>query len=99
MPIYEYRCENCGRQFEIIQKFSDSPLETCTSCQGRLSKLISPTAFQFKGAGWYVTDYARKSEPKSESKPDAKTESKDSNKEKSTVETAPKTGTSAAPEK
>jgi putative FmdB family regulatory protein len=99
MPIYEYRCEKCGRQFEVIQSFSDPPLETCTSCEGRLTKLISQTSFQFKGAGWYVTDYARKSEPKSDSKPDAKTESKDSNKDKPTTETAPKSGTSVTPEK
>jgi putative FmdB family regulatory protein len=74
LPIYEYRCENCGHQFEIIQKFSDSPLELCEKCQGHLSKLISQTSFQFKGSGWYVTDYANKSgkaaasEAKSESK-------------------------------
>lgn len=95
MPIYEYRCENCGRQLEVIQKFSDSPLETCTSCEGRLTKLISQTSFQFKGAGWYVTDYARKSE----SKPEAKTDSTNSDKEKPTAEAAPKSQPSVTPEK
>ena len=66
MPIYEYRCEKCGNQFEIIQKFSDRPLKSCPSCKGKLAKLISQTAFQLKGSGWYVTDYARKSESKFE---------------------------------
>ena len=61
MPIYEYRCEKCGHHFEVIQKFSDEPLRICTSCKGRLTKLISQTSFQFKGSGWYVTDYAGKS--------------------------------------
>ena len=61
MPIYEYVCKKCGRQFEVIQKFSDGPLRTCSECKGRLSKMISQSSFHLKGAGWYVTDYARKS--------------------------------------
>lgn len=71
MPIYEYACEKCGRQFEVIQKFSDVPLKTCSECKGRLKKLISQSSFQLKGAGWYVTDYAgkTKSSTKEESKP------------------------------
>jgi putative FmdB family regulatory protein len=76
MPIYEYRCNQCGHQFEVIQKFSDDPLEVCELCRGHLSKLISQTSFQLKGSGWYITDYARKSasgtsskESKSETKP------------------------------
>lgn len=60
MPIYEYRCDQCGHQFEVIQKFSDDPLQVCEQCQGHLSKLISQTSFQLKGSGWYITDYARK---------------------------------------
>src|ERR1051325_10729652 len=63
MPLYEYSCENCGHQFERIQKFSDPPVETCPKCGGGpVRKLVSSPAFQFKGSGWYVTDYARKSE-------------------------------------
>jgi len=62
MPLYEYQCQSCGRRLERIQKFSDPPLETCPHCGGRLEKLISSPAFQFKGSGWYVTDYARKSD-------------------------------------
>ncbi|HVN78452.1 MAG TPA: FmdB family zinc ribbon protein [Terriglobia bacterium] len=75
MPIYEYRCEKCGHHFEVIQKFSDEPLRTCSSCKGKLTKLISQTSFQFKGSGWYVTDYAKKSQPRSDSKTGEKGES------------------------
>lgn len=59
MPLYEYQCEVCGHRFEKIQKFSDPPLETCPSCDGVVRKLISSPAFQFKGTGWYATDYAK----------------------------------------
>jgi len=59
MPIYEYRCLDCGHQFELMQKFSDPPAETCTSCSGSVQKLISRSAFHLKGSGWYVTDYGR----------------------------------------
>ncbi len=60
MPLYEYECTACGHRFETIQKFSDPPLETCPKCGGTVRKLQSAPAFQFKGSGWYVTDYARK---------------------------------------
>ena len=61
MPIYEYECQSCGTRIEALQSFNDPPLETC-ECgdEGKLKKLISAPAFQFKGDGWYVTDYARK---------------------------------------
>jgi putative FmdB family regulatory protein len=59
MPIYEYRCLDCGHQFELMQKFSDPPAETCPSCAGIVQKLISRSAFHLKGSGWYVTDYGR----------------------------------------
>ena len=63
MPLYEYECQSCHRRLEKIhQKFSDPPLEVCPHCGGRLQKLVSSPAFQFKGSGWYATDYARKSE-------------------------------------
>lgn len=61
MPLYEYECKKCGRRVEKIQKFSDAPLTTCEICQGELERLLSSPAIQFKGEGWYVTDYARKS--------------------------------------
>ena len=61
MPLYEYQCERCGERFEKIQKFSDPPVDTCPKCGGGpVHKLIAAPAFQFKGTGWYITDYARK---------------------------------------
>jgi putative FmdB family regulatory protein len=59
MPLYEYACEACGARFERIQKFSDPPVTTCPTCGGSVQKQISSPAFQFKGSGWYITDYAR----------------------------------------
>jgi putative FmdB family regulatory protein len=68
MPLYEYRCDACGHQFEVIQKFSDAPVSVCRKCgAGPVQKLLSSAAIQFKGTGWYVTDYARKDS----AKPDA----------------------------
>jgi putative FmdB family regulatory protein len=60
MPIYEYRCEQCGTHYEKRQSVSDAPLTTCEKCHGRLEKQWSLSGFQFKGAGWYVTDYSSK---------------------------------------
>ncbi len=60
MPLYEYRCEACGDVFEVIQKFSDEPLTVHADCGGKVERLLSPPALQFKGTGWYITDYARK---------------------------------------
>ena len=61
MPLYEYECEACGQRFEKIQKFSDPPLDVCAKCgKGPIHKLLSSPAIQFKGSGWYITDYARK---------------------------------------
>jgi len=60
MPIYEYQCERCGERTEALQKVSDPPLTSCPSCGGPLRKLLSAPAVQFKGSGWYVTDYAGK---------------------------------------
>jgi putative FmdB family regulatory protein len=59
MPLYEYQCESCGHRFEVIQKFSDAPVDTCPTCGGPVQKLLSSPAIQFKGSGWYITDYAR----------------------------------------
>jgi putative FmdB family regulatory protein len=60
MPIYEYRCKKCGKQLEVLLRFSDKQPTRCRECGGRLEKLISSPAIQFKGEGWYITDYARK---------------------------------------
>ncbi len=86
MPLYEYRCETCGAVFEVIQKFSDTPLAVHEGCGGNVERLISPPALQFKGTGWYVTDYGRKNgsnggshtpKPAGENGTAAKTESKE----------------------
>src|SRR5581483_5637402 len=84
MPLYEYECQKCHHRFERIQKFSDAPMKKCPDCGGTVEQLISAPAVQFKGSGWYVTDYAKKgsgsgsseSSVKSESKGDAKADSK-----------------------
>src|ERR1700674_4259588 len=60
MPLYEYQCDACGHRFELIKKYSDPPLKICPKCGGGVHKLQSAPAFQFKGTGWYVTDYAKK---------------------------------------
>ncbi|HEX8711638.1 MAG TPA: FmdB family zinc ribbon protein [Terracidiphilus sp.] len=67
MPLYEYRCTRCGYRFEKIQPFSAEPERECPKCQGELVRPLTAPAFQFKGAGWYVNDYASKSAPASES--------------------------------
>jgi putative FmdB family regulatory protein len=61
VPIYEYECKNCGHRFEKIQKFSDDPVKECPKCGGAVEQVLNAPAVQFKGSGWYVTDYARKS--------------------------------------
>jgi len=71
MPLYEYQCLECDHLFEVIQKFSDPPVEKCKKCGGPVRKLMSSPAIQFKGSGWYVTDYARKGSGGGESKPDS----------------------------
>lgn len=63
MPIYEYKCIKCGEIFEVVQKISDPPLKKCIKCGGMVTKLLSPPAIQFKGSGWYITDYARSGAP------------------------------------
>jgi putative FmdB family regulatory protein len=61
MPLYEYECAACGERFEVIQKFSDPPPDVCTKCgKGPVVRLMSSPAIQFKGSGWYITDYAQK---------------------------------------
>ncbi len=61
MPLYEYECKKCGHRFEKIQKFSDRMVKKCPQCGGQVEQMISAPAVQFKGSGWYVTDYAKKS--------------------------------------
>lgn len=79
MPIYEYKCQKCGNEFEAMQKFSDSPIRKCSSCGGPVKKLISHSSFHLKGSGWYLTDYAKKNSPKdSESHSESKSSSESS---------------------
>jgi putative FmdB family regulatory protein len=93
MPLYEYQCDACGARFELIRKFSDPPLEVCQSCgKGPVQKLVSSPAFQFKGSGWYITDYARKSdgaESKGESKPASASTDKGSSSSSDSATTKP----------
>lgn len=96
MPLYEYRCESCDRTFEVMQKFSDAPLTSCDVCGAPVERLLSAPALQFKGSGWYITDYARAGQSqaksngappetngKGESKADSKTETKTETKAES----------------
>src|ERR1051325_7089943 len=85
MPIYEYSCKKCGAHMEVMQKISDAPLKRHAKCGGRLEKEWSRTGFQFKGSGWYVTDYAGKKSDASESKEskESKSESKETKSEAS----------------
>jgi putative FmdB family regulatory protein len=82
MPLYEYKCKKCKHRFEQIQKFSDKPVKKCPKCGGPVEKLISTSSVQFKGSGWYVSDYGRKgsaSQPSSSSESDGGSkDSKDS---------------------
>jgi len=100
MPLYEYRCEACQRRFEVIRKFADPELEICTLCgKGPVQRQLSSPAIQFKGSGWYITDYSQKgkssSEPASttDSKPDADTTSTTKTKTETETETRTKTKT------
>jgi putative FmdB family regulatory protein len=90
MPLYEYQCDTCAHRFEVIQKFSDAPIDVCPKCGGPVKKLLSSPAIQFKGTGWYITDYAKKgsdsattaasSDSKTETKPETKSETKTDSK-------------------
>ena len=85
MPLYEYKCKKCGRKMEKIRKFSDPPLTVCEHCGGELEQLLSSPAIQFKGTGWYVTDYAKKSSAPASSasgESSSPTEKKEEKKEK-----------------
>jgi putative FmdB family regulatory protein len=99
MPIYEYKCEACGKKFEVLQKFSDDPLLVHPECGGKVDKLISTSALQFKGSGWYVNDYAKGATGKpGDTKTDSKSDSgghSDSGGDSATLKTETKTETKA----
>ncbi|MGH9459903.1 MAG: FmdB family zinc ribbon protein [Vicinamibacteria bacterium] len=81
MPLYEYECQECGHRFEMLQRVADSPLKVCVKCEGKVDRLLSSPAIQFKGSGWYITDYARKGQSTS-------TPSSDKTSEKSSGSTS-----------
>jgi putative FmdB family regulatory protein len=88
MPIYEYACEKCDKQMEVIQKITEAPLTVCPDCKGRLRKMVSSTSFVLKGTGWYVTDYA--SNNKSTAKTSEPKKQKDTTSAPAATATPPK---------
>jgi putative FmdB family regulatory protein len=76
MPIYEYKCQKCGRQFEAFQGITEPELKTCKFCKGKVHKLVSLSSFSLKGSGWYVTDYAGKKPPVKTETTETKVEAK-----------------------
>ncbi len=81
MPLYEYQCQACGKRIEELQRLSDPPLTICPACGGPFKKLMSAPAFQFKGSGWYATDYAKKGGGEAGAKDGAKPEAKNDSKQ------------------
>lgn len=97
MPLYEYECRKCKARTEVMQKLSDKPLTRCPKCKGRLEKLLSAPAIQFKGSGWYVTDYAGKKGGGAEEKKTASTETSTTDTKSASKETdSKKKGASSA---
>ncbi|MCL4854635.1 MAG: zinc ribbon domain-containing protein [Bryobacteraceae bacterium] len=92
MPLYEYKCKSCGDVFEVIQKFSEAPLTSHDGCGGSVERLLSAPALQFKGTGWYITDYARGNGNSKENPPKS-----DSTSDSKTSESASKSETPSAP--
>lgn len=84
MPLYEYQCKKCHHRFERIQKFSDPHVKKCPDCGGPVEQVLSAPAVQFKGSGWYVTDYAKKSTSTSSSSNGESTSKKDDKKDAKT---------------
>jgi len=84
VPLYEYQCKKCKHKFEKIQKFSDPPVKKCPECGGPVEKLLHAPAVQFKGTGWYVTDYAGKDKSE-KSKPEGSSDKAGSEKKESTA--------------
>jgi len=82
MPLYEYKCDQCGEVYEVVQKVSDPPLKICSKCGGMVTKMLSSPAIQFKGSGWYVTDYVKtdKKEPSNDQKTEKEIKSGKENK-------------------
>lgn len=99
MPLYEYKCDGCGSTFEVIQKFSDEPLTTHEQCGGPVRRLLSSPALQFKGSGWYITDYAKSgggSSSKSNGSSESKSESKSDSSSSSSTDSKPAASTTSS---
>ena len=92
MPLYEYECNACGVRFERIQRFSDKLVKICPECGGSVQKLLSSSAIQFKGTGWYVTDYAKKSGAPAESGDAGKASSGEKGDKKEKKDAKPSSG-------
>ena len=101
MPLYEYECKKCGHRFEKIQKFSDKIVKKCPECGGQVEQMISAPAVQFKGSGWYVTDYAKKSHAPASSDSGSKDskDSKESKKDEKKTESSSKESSSKKADK
>ena len=97
MPLYEYECAACGHQFEVIRKFSDPPEEKCPKCGGPVHKLQSAPAFQFKGSGWYVTDYGKSGQSDNKAGSDSKKDGATETAGKSESASANSASTSSTP--
>lgn len=107
MPLYEYQCDACGHRFEKIQKFSDPIVDVCPKCGGAVQKLVSSPAIQFKGSGFYITDYAKKSSTEASTSKgasdkgssDKSSDSSSSSSESSSSSTSSDTPSSSTPSK
>ncbi|HET7348599.1 MAG TPA: zinc ribbon domain-containing protein [Acidobacteriaceae bacterium] len=98
MPLYEYRCKSCGHQFEKIQSFSAPEEKECPQCHGEVERLLSAPAIQFKGSGWYVSDYAKKSGSSMKASADgAKTEGATTEKPAASGDSSSKSSSTPAP--
>lgn len=97
MPLYEYECEQCSHRFEVIQKFSDAPISVCPKCGGPVQKLLSSPAIQFKGSGFYLTDYGRGTGSKSETSANTKAGKNDSGASSSDSGKSDSASTSSTP--
>ena len=99
MPLYEYKCDSCGNVFEVIQKFSDQPLTVHEKCGGALERLISTSALQFKGSGWYVNDYGKGNSKEPKPKTDGSQSESKTDKSNGSYASADSSGKSEKSEK
>ena len=97
MPLYEYECGACGNRFELIRKYSDAPVEVCPTCgKTDVQKLLSSPAIQFKGTGWYITDYAKKGSAGADADGAAKPASKDTDTKSTDTKSSPSDSSGSA---